>query len=270
MFVSIFQFIISSAAHFKQYFFCKKHHLNAYNNIRYKQNKTQHDHNKTINFIKKHQLNHIFYTFRGSVFSIPVIYSKKAIRLKQRELSNIVCCELVNAFCATAPSRANQFYIIICILCMIHIYAMAIPTTKDELLQAIRTNYSKLVCELSDIPVDQTNLLILQGHAKGTVMSINNLISYLIGWGELVLKWNKKSEDDKEVDFPETGFKWNELGKLAQKFYQDYAHLDFTTLCAKLDQTVLTIMELLEQKNKHAVVWCNLVWKMDLRQNDSI
>jgi len=53
MFVSIFQFIISSAAHFIQYFFCKKHHLNAYNNIRYKQNKTQYDHNKTINFIKK-------------------------------------------------------------------------------------------------------------------------------------------------------------------------------------------------------------------------
>ncbi len=82
---------------------------------------------------------------------------------------------------------------------------MAIPTTKDELLQAIRINYSKLVCELSDIPNDQTNLLILQGHAKGTVMSINNLISYLISWGELVLKWNKKSEDGKEVDFPETG-----------------------------------------------------------------
>ncbi len=79
-------------------------------------------------------------------------------------------------------------------------------------------------------------------------MSINNLISYLIGWGELVLKWNKNSEDGKEVDFPETGFKWNELGKLAQKFYQDYNNLDFNTLCAKLDQTVLKIVELIEQK----------------------
>lgn len=147
---------------------------------------------------------------------------------------------------------------------MIHIYAMAIPTTKDELLQAIRTNYSKLVCELSDIPVDQTNLLILQGHAKGTVMSINNLISYLIGWGELVLKWNKKSEDDKEVDFPETGFKWNELGKLAQKFYQDYADLDFTTLCAKLDQTVLTIVELLEQKTNMQLYGVNWYEKWTL------
>ncbi|MFX4153989.1 ClbS/DfsB family four-helix bundle protein [Aliarcobacter butzleri] len=25
-----------------------------------------------------------------------------------------------------------------------------------------------------------------------------------------------------EVDFPETGYKWNQLGKLAQKFYEDY------------------------------------------------
>ncbi|WP_343319136.1 ClbS/DfsB family four-helix bundle protein [Sphingobacterium multivorum] len=135
---------------------------------------------------------------------------------------------------------------------------MAIPTTKDELLQAIRTNYSKLVSELSDIPIDQTNLLTLPGHTRGTSMSINNLISYLIGWGELVLKWNKKSEDHKQVDFPETAFKWNELGKLAQKFYQDYADINFTTLCTKLDQTVLAIEELIVQKSNmqlYGVPW---------------
>ena len=50
------------------------------------------------------------------------------------------------------------------------------------------------------------------------MMSIHNLVSYLVGWSSLVLKWNRKSEDKEPIDFPETGYKWNELGRLAQKF----------------------------------------------------
>lgn len=47
-------------------------------------------------------------------------------------------------------------------------------------------------------------------------MSIHNLVAYLIGWGQLVLKWNDRKSQGHEVDFPETGFKWNELGKMIQ------------------------------------------------------
>jgi Uncharacterized conserved protein len=135
---------------------------------------------------------------------------------------------------------------------------MAIPTTKQELVKAIRTNYDKLTRNLSDIPLDQTNLLTLEGHAKGTLMSINNLLGYLIGWGELVIKWNQRSDGKEQVDFPETGFKWNELGRLAQKFYSDYADLDFVALCMRLDQTVSAILDLIEQKTNtelYGVPW---------------
>ncbi|SDK40013.1 Protein of unknown function [Pedobacter sp. ok626] len=47
-----------------------------------------------------------------------------------------------------------------------------------------------------------------------SLMSINNLLAYLIGWGELVLKWNRKKDNNEPVDFPDTGYQWNELGKL--------------------------------------------------------
>ncbi|WP_310079635.1 ClbS/DfsB family four-helix bundle protein [Sphingobacterium sp. 2149] len=100
--------------------------------------------------------------------------------------------------------------------------------------------------------------MTLEGHSKGTLMSVNNLLSYLIGWGELVLKWNRKSEENSHIELPETGFKWNELGKLAQKFYGDYADLDFTTLCTKLNQTVFKILDLIEQKTNYelyGVTW---------------
>ena len=125
---------------------------------------------------------------------------------------------------------------------------MAIPKDKEELVKAIAGNYKKLTSDLSTIPTDLTTIKELEGHAKNTLMSINNLVAYLVGWGQLVLKWNDKRSKGLAVDFPETGFKWNELGLLAQKFYKDYEKDDFKTLNRKLDKTTTEIMNLIESK----------------------
>lgn len=125
---------------------------------------------------------------------------------------------------------------------------MAIPKHKDELLQAIADNYQKLKAELSNIPIDLTEQKELEGHAKNTSMSINDLVAYLVGWGQLVLKWHDKKAKGLAVEFPETGFKWNELGRLAQKFYKDYEQDNFKTLTEKLDQTTGDILALIESK----------------------
>lgn len=126
---------------------------------------------------------------------------------------------------------------------------MAVPVNKEELILAINTNYKKLKKELENIPIGLTTLKDLEGHSKGTLMSINNLLSYLLGWQELVLKWNIKKQNKEDVDFPETGYKWNQLGKLAQKFYEDYKNDDFNTLLFKLDKRVEEILKLIENKS---------------------
>lgn len=135
---------------------------------------------------------------------------------------------------------------------------MAIPNNKKELIKAITENYAKLSAELSTIPTELTLNKELEGHAKNTQISINNLVAYLIGWGQLVLTWNKKKSKREEVDFPEKGFKWNELGLLAQKFYKDYEKHSFKTLNKKLDKTTNEILNLIETKtNKelYEVAW---------------
>lgn len=126
---------------------------------------------------------------------------------------------------------------------------MAVPVNKDELLQAISTNYGKLKNELLTIPYELTTAKELEGHSKGTQMSINNLVAYLVGWAELVLKWNDKMVHNESVDFPDTGFKWNELGKLAQKFYEDYKDDDFGMLIFRLEKAVNAILSLIETKS---------------------
>ena len=137
---------------------------------------------------------------------------------------------------------------------------MAIPKNKEELIFEIENNYSKLKKDLEIIPAELTKEKGLEGHAKGTQMSVSDLVAYLIGWGELVLKWNRKMNRNENVYFPETGYKWNELGRLAQKFYSDYEHLDYKMLLDKLDKVVIEISDLIkntENTDLYEKAWYN-------------
>jgi hypothetical protein len=137
---------------------------------------------------------------------------------------------------------------------------MTIPKDKNQLVKAIIENYKKLKAELANIPIELTEKKELEGHAKNTLMSINNLVSYLVGWGQLVLKWNYNTNKGIEVHFPEVGFNWNELGLLAQKFYSNYEKDDFKTLNDKLDKTINEILKLIESKSNkelYEMPWYN-------------
>lgn len=114
--------------------------------------------------------------------------------------------------------------------------------------------------ELAVIPIELTTGKDMEGHSKGTWMSVNNLVSYLIGWGELVKKWVHRTDNSLEVDFPETGFKWNELGRLAQKFYVDYQELDYPSLLARLDKVVADLASIVDRKSNaelYETLWYN-------------
>lgn len=79
---------------------------------------------------------------------------------------------------------------------------VAVPQNKTELIEAIDRSFDRLLETLRLIPVGEADQMSLAGHAQGTHMSVANLVAYLVGWNELVLKWN-------------------ELGRLAGRFYRD-------------------------------------------------
>ena len=111
---------------------------------------------------------------------------------------------------------------------------MPIPKSRQELLDAIETNFERLSKDLGTVHAHRTNEATLEGHTRGTKMSVHNLVSYLLGWHSLVLKWIEKDAKEELIDFPETGFKWNQLGALAQKFYADYATVPYDQLLKDL------------------------------------
>ncbi len=126
---------------------------------------------------------------------------------------------------------------------------MAVPPNKDELLKAINTNFDKLMIDLRGVPLSMVDENSLEGHAKGTQMSVANLAAYLVGWNALVLKWLDRDTAGEPIDFPETGFKWNELGRLAQKFYRDYEGVPYTQLIERLAGAKARIVSLIEARS---------------------
>lgn len=125
---------------------------------------------------------------------------------------------------------------------------MGVSRSKSELLQEIDKNYNKLSGYLGLIPPEAASDESMPGHAKDTVMSVCNLVAYLLGWNKLVIKWITYDEEGKPVDFPETGYKWNQLGLLAQKFYRDYSDLDLRSLRNQLQDAKNEIVESINKR----------------------
>ncbi|WP_380183258.1 ClbS/DfsB family four-helix bundle protein [Kalamiella sp. sgz302252] len=130
---------------------------------------------------------------------------------------------------------------------------MSVPQTKAELLNAIDKKFVRLIHYLDAVPPEQTTGKTLAGHASGTVMSVHDLAAYLTGWNELVIKWITHREKGEQVDFPETGYKWNQLGLLAQKFYQDYEPLDYLALIERLVAKKNEIVALIEERSEQTL-----------------
>ncbi len=125
---------------------------------------------------------------------------------------------------------------------------MSVPQTKDELLLAIDKNFNRLLHYLNTIPPELTADKLMDGHAKDTKMSVRDLVSYLIGWNTLVIKWIDSDAKGLTADLPETGYQWNQLGLLAQKFYSDYNALSYNALISELQRVKNEIVKLIDER----------------------
>lgn len=133
-----------------------------------------------------------------------------------------------------------------------------IAKNKEELIKAIDSSYIKLRKEFDDISKDSVLEKTMEWHLKNTMMSIHNLLSYLVGWGELMLKRNTVyTKENKIPDLPDTWYTMNDWWKLAERFYKDYEDCQYDDLLKKFDKVVIEILEMLEKKDNKEVYWIN-------------
>lgn len=125
----------------------------------------------------------------------------------------------------------------------------SVPQNKQELLQAIQLSYKNILTDYLTLPEESSKILEVEGNIKGTTISACDTLAYLIGWGKLVLKWYDRKSAGLEVIFPETGYKWNELGKLAKNFHFEYASWSYSNLINEFKETINKIITLIEHSS---------------------
>ncbi|MCD9568951.1 MULTISPECIES: ClbS/DfsB family four-helix bundle protein [Pseudomonas] len=133
---------------------------------------------------------------------------------------------------------------------------MAIPQDREQLLQAIDSNFNALNAALDQVPLARVDERSLEGHVKGTQISVSELVAYLLGWSDQVLEWLDKDLAGRPIAFPAEGFKWNELGRLAQKFYRDYEAIPYPQRRQRLDAARQRIVSLIQSRDNAALYQC--------------
>lgn len=121
----------------------------------------------------------------------------------------------------------------------------SVPQNKTELETAIQVAFEKLLADYQSIPAEMSRVKGVEGNIKGTEISICDTLAYLIGWGQLVLKWHGLKSQGKTVDFPETGFKWNQLGELATAFHQQYSQWGYHDLQEEFEAVTRKVQKLI-------------------------
>ncbi|THF52295.1 ClbS/DfsB family four-helix bundle protein [Allorhizobium terrae] len=59
---------------------------------------------------------------------------------------------------------------------------MTVPANKDELLQSIDISFDKLIRELCSVPMSMLGECDLEGHSKGTQVSVANACGRVRKW----------------------------------------------------------------------------------------
>ncbi len=75
----------------------------------------------------------------------------------------------------------------------------------------------------------------------------------------LVLKWIEQDAGGEPIDFPETGFRWNQLGALARKFYADFDTVPLGRLLEALEvtkQEIVTFISGQTNERLYGGPWC--------------
>ncbi|MBU2892858.1 ClbS/DfsB family four-helix bundle protein [Colwellia sp. D2M02] len=134
----------------------------------------------------------------------------------------------------------------------------SVPKNKAELQKSISVAFQKILADYATIPSKVSREIGVIGNVKGTEISVSDTISYLIGWGKLVLKWYDLKSKNQPVDFPETGYKWSELGKLAQHFHSEYHDWSYDNLIKEFTATtdrILVLVESLDNQKLYGEAW---------------
>ena len=118
---------------------------------------------------------------------------------------------------------------------------MPLPTTKSELLVNLHQAYTRLDSEFDVVSKELENLREIDGS-----LSCCDVLSYQIGWANLLIGWEQQELDGKTPAMPAEGFKWNQLGELALSFYSQSSTKSLSELRLDFNETYMNLVSWIE------------------------
>lgn len=88
---------------------------------------------------------------------------------------------------------------------------------RQELILEILNRAKLFIEEFNDIDEKDKDRLI-----DGVDRTPAQMISYQLGWMNLILDWEKQEQQGDNVITPTPDYKWNNLGGLYENFYKEY------------------------------------------------
>jgi len=128
-------------------------------------------------------------------------------------------------------------------------------------LRSLDAACARLFAEIAAMPVELSRTPELEGG-----ISPCDLIAYQIGWGKLLLQWEALEQAGQPVVMPAPGYKWNQLGLLAQSFYQCCREYSLEQLLQQFAEVVEEIRQFIETSSDHVLFavgarrWAGAKW----------
>ncbi len=88
---------------------------------------------------------------------------------------------------------------------------------REELILEISNRAKLFIKEFDDVNEKDKDKLI-----DGVDRTPSQMISYQLGWMNLLLDWEKEEQQGHTVITPTKNYKWNNLGGLYESFYNEY------------------------------------------------
>lgn len=118
---------------------------------------------------------------------------------------------------------------------------MKIYKDKSELKTEILSSIEKYIGEFKDVGEDEKD------EPRGTDRSAAQNLAYNVGWTGLLLKWERDEKAGLRVKTPSENFKWNELDRLNQSFYEKYANHSLARLAEILAKNASEICAMIDK-----------------------
>ncbi|MDK2562393.1 ClbS/DfsB family four-helix bundle protein [Romboutsia sedimentorum] len=126
---------------------------------------------------------------------------------------------------------------------------------REELILEISNRAKLFIKEFDDIDEKDKDKLI-----DGVDRTPAQMISYQLGWMNLLLDWEKQEQQGHTVITPAKNYKWNNLGGLYESFYNEYDKYtlkELSDMFMKKEQQIIelinscTDVELFEQGGRN-------------------